>query len=95
MAYRAPDFTITGGMDGTGKYDKDKISTFQEMVISIPSSASLIVYDIPEDDMYTGSYDDIYDHKTSGNRCSFVALIFSSARVSSGVIYNYTDLVKP
>ena len=95
VAYKAPDSTITGGMDGSGKYDKDKISTLQEMVISIPSSASIIVYNLTEDDIYTGSYDDIYDYKTSGNNCSFVALIFSSARVSSGIIYNYTDLVKP
>jgi len=95
VAYRSPDFTLAGGMDTSGKYDKEKINNSQEMVISIPSSASLIVYDIPEDDIYTGTYDDIYDYKTSGNRCSLVALIFSSARVSSGVIYNYTDLVKP
>lgn len=87
---------ILKGSAALGGIDKASVLTSgnSELVIKIPSNVPLSIYDVKDDKVYSGSYDELYASDKFGTACSFVGLRFINAQLTSGFVYNYSTLSK-
>ena len=76
--------------------DKSSINGMagEELLLRIPSDVALTVYDIKHDELYIGSYDEIYPKDKFGTACSLIAFRYASNTIKDGVVYNYDTLQK-
>ena len=78
---------LIGGKRTVADLDGDKV------IIRIPSSAPVTVYD-PESDekVYPGTYDEILSRDSVGNKCSLIALRYRSSKLAEVIVFNNASL---
>lgn len=84
------------GKATAGGIDKASVLTGgnSELLVKVPSNIPLSIYDLENDEVYVGSYDELYPSDKFGTACSFVGLRFNNAQLASGFVYNYKTLKK-